>query len=272
MTNIAITVIIPTYKPGSYIYECLDSLKKQTLGHDCFETIVVLNGGKAPYYEQLEQYVKTSGQANIRLIYTEESGVSNARNVALDAAEGRYIAFVDDDDWLSPDYLEALLKVADTDTVAASNIISVNDSTGENEKFYLSDAYDRLSGQGRLSVARARSFMSPACGKLISRETIKDSRFPTDFSLGEDSLFLFDISRRVSHIALTPPTAVYYYRNRQQSATRKSFSYALRVRLALRMIKKFTSIWLQSPASYNFIFFLTRIAAQLRKLTQKKYQ
>ena len=51
-----ISVIIPTYRPGAYIFECLDSLRHQTLPKNQFEVIVVLNGERNPYEEQLFEY------------------------------------------------------------------------------------------------------------------------------------------------------------------------------------------------------------------------
>lgn len=272
MNDISISVIIPTYKPKEYLYKCLDTLSKQTLSLNKFEIIIVLNGDKEPYFNQIENYISRLQLTNTKLLYTETSGVSNARNTGIDASCGDYITFIDDDDYVTPDYLQSLLNKADTDIITVSNIIAIDDSTGEQESCYLTDAFQHIKGKEKASLPDARSFMSPVGGKLISRSTIGNSRFPLNFKLGEDSLFMFDISRNVNYIVPTAEETKYYYTTRQNSASRQNFTYLFRVRLAFRMICAFTKLWLKAPTKYNFPFFLTRIASQLRKLTQKVYQ
>ena len=116
------TIIIPTYQPGEYIYECLGSITKQTLPAADFETIIILNGPKEPYYTQIKEYVDKYDSHNFTFIYTNVPGVSNARNVGLDNAKGEYITFVDDDDIISSEYLEELLAVSSPTCVGVDHI------------------------------------------------------------------------------------------------------------------------------------------------------
>ena len=116
-----ISVIIPTYKPQSYLWECLDSLVQQTLSKECFEVILVLNGCTEPYKSAIEEYIAEKMQGmNVNFIHTEMGGVSNARNVALDAAVGEYITFLDDDDYISDCMLSELYEVANKGFVLIS--------------------------------------------------------------------------------------------------------------------------------------------------------
>ena len=106
MNKIKISVIIPTYKPQTYLWECLDSLRNQTLSHNDFEIIIVLNGCTEPWKSQISRYIATKMQSmNVKFIHTEQAGVSNARNIALDLVKGEYVTFIDDDDLVSPSYL-----------------------------------------------------------------------------------------------------------------------------------------------------------------------
>ena len=84
-----ISVIIPTYKPQAYLWECLDSLVAQTFSKEDFEVVLVLNGCTEPWKSQIQEYIdaKMKGM-NVKFIHTEQGGVSNARNMGLDAAEG----------------------------------------------------------------------------------------------------------------------------------------------------------------------------------------
>ena len=106
-----ISVIIPTYAPKDYIWECLDSFENQTLPKEEFEVILVLNGEKEPY-ESLIRKKLTTYSFNSTLLYSTPNGVSRARNLGMEKAQGTYICFIDDDDWVSDNFLEELLSKA----------------------------------------------------------------------------------------------------------------------------------------------------------------
>lgn len=142
-----ISVIIPTYKPGDYIYECLDSLRQQTIDKESFEVLLVLNGCCEPWRSRLTEYVELNVQLpHFRLFQTDTAGVSNARNIGMVEASGEYIAFVDDDDFLSPSYLEGLRAASSPTCVGLSNTVGFNDGDGAIiPDYYLSREYVRLT-------------------------------------------------------------------------------------------------------------------------------
>ena len=116
-----ISIIIPTFRPGKYLIECVDSIEKQTLSKFIFEVIIVLNGDKDPFQKLIKNIIENS-KISIKLIYTQIKGVSNARNVALDYINSEYVVFIDDDDLISKNYLEALLNKATEDNIVVSNV------------------------------------------------------------------------------------------------------------------------------------------------------
>jgi glycosyltransferase involved in cell wall biosynthesis len=126
--SIKISVVIPTYKPDYTLYEWLESLKKQTLNCEMFEVIIVLNGDKKPYEEEINNYIKTS-TLNINFVYAEEKGVSNARNVGIKLAKGEYITFIDSDDWISENYLLGLLENTNNSHFVFANVQCYNVDT-----------------------------------------------------------------------------------------------------------------------------------------------
>jgi len=267
-----ISVVIPTYKPGAYIWECLDSLCQQTLPKDEFEVIVVLNGEKEPYFSQIKDYAKQhEDRLNIRLLYSEKPGVSNARNIGIDNAVGDYLSFVDDDDWVTPNYLFNLFTKAEAATIVASNVVLIDESRGESMDYFLTDAYNRVAGIEHPSFFAARSFLSPLWCKLIPKAVIADDRFPMDFALGEDSIFVFTISKRIEEIRFAERDTIYYVRYRNTSASHRHYAYWFRVKLAFRTTFRYVSIFLRSPLAYDLTFFLSRLAATLRKLFWKSY-
>lgn len=118
-----ISIIIPTYKPHSYIWECFDSIIAQTMHPKDFEIIVVLNGCNEPYYSDVKAYLEKHRDYHFDLIQVDEGGVSNARNIGLKRAMGDFIVFLDDDDVLSNNYLQGLYDTSSCGVMALSTLL-----------------------------------------------------------------------------------------------------------------------------------------------------
>ena len=270
MDDTKVSVIIPTCCPGSYLYECLGSLCRQTLGSGTFEVIVVLNGCNEPYSCGIRKYIDTTMQGfRVRFMQTDTPGVSNARNMALDAAVGEYVAFIDDDDWVSPDYLANLLAgTSGGADVVEANVADYNESDGTLHDDYLTRAFRRNAARGRVTLISARSFMSSACCKIIRRETIGCRRFDTRFRQGEDALFMATVSDRVKTIALATADTLYYRRLRAGSASRRVVARRDFVLNQLRLIRTYICLYLGNAAHYSMPFFVMRLAALSRNIVR----
>lgn len=103
---VKISVIIPCYNVAKYLGECLDSVLKQTFQD--FEVICVNDGSTDKSLEILQQYAEKD--ARIKIIDQENKGLSEARNIALDMAQGEFIAFADSDDYYATNFLELLFN------------------------------------------------------------------------------------------------------------------------------------------------------------------
>lgn len=106
--NPKVSLIIPVYNVESYLRKSLDSAINQTL--DDFEIIAVNDGSTDSSYEILKEYANKYD--NFIVINKENGGLSDARNAGLKAAKGEYIAFLDSDDYLAPNFLETLYTMA----------------------------------------------------------------------------------------------------------------------------------------------------------------
>ncbi len=265
-----VTVIIPTYRPKGYLWECLESVEAQSFAHESFEVIVVLNGFREPYYSMISDFIDHSN-ANIRLLYNEQAGVSSARNMAIESARGRYITFLDDDDYLSEGFLEEMVSAARCTMMAVSCFRSFDDATGERVEGRISRFYDKWYGRCRsFGVVGGRAYLSGPVAKLFEREVIGDYRFDTSFHSDEDALFVFAVSRNIHRIELTSPKATYFRRIRRGSATTTFVSRRCRVKHYLRKSCAFIKIWSRAPRSYNFLLLLTRLAAGLKVVIKTK--
>lgn len=218
--SLSISVIIPTYKPQAYLWECLDSLYRQTLSKEDFEVILILNGCCEPYKGEIEIWIGNHQGLNIQFLQTDCGGVSNARNMGLKIAKGEFIAFVDDDDYVSPSYLEELLRVSDAETVGLAYPYGFNDGEEKRQLQYgISDEFEKRALRGKQKSISTRKLFNGPCMKLIHRDIISGRRFDVRFKNGEDSLFMFLLTDKIRWVNFTSPNAIYYRRFRANSAT-----------------------------------------------------
>ena len=248
-----ISVIIPTYKPKDYLRECLESLCNQSLSPNEYEIIIVLNGCKAPYEEKIWNYINTHNNYNWRFIQINQGGVSNARNKALKEAQGEFITFIDDDDYISPSYLEELYRKGDKDTVVCSNAYAFNDGMPDVEiPYVMADAFDEYVQSGKRRAIGVRKFFSGPWMKLIPRNIVNGREFDTRLKNSEDSLFMFLISDRIKYVDFTSPNAIYYRRYRENSAITIKKSKGYVINNSLMVIGQYTKIYFRHPLNYSF--------------------
>ena len=256
-----ISVIIPTYKPQSYLWECLDSISQQTFPKEEFEVILVLNGCVEPYKSLIKKYIAEKMRGvNVNFIHTEEGGVSNALNLALDAAIGEYIAFIDDDDYISDCTLSELYKVASKGSVPICNTTAFLDETKEELKNYIiKSEFEKCSKKDQISIVDARRFFAGPVRKLIHRDIIGARRFDKRFKNGEDSLFMFLISDKIRRVSCTSTQSVYYRRLRSSSANMQQRSFLNRFKNSINMIIEYTKIYFSNSKNYNFKLYCYNI-------------
>ena len=263
-----ISVIIPTYKPKEYLWECLDSLVRQTFPKEDFEIIIVLNGCCEPWKSQIEEYIASNmSTMNVTFIQTDSPGVSNARNLGIDVMKGKYLFFMDDDDYISPTCLQEMLSLQNGNVVVECYPYAFNDGDPylEQRAYGLTSTYDYcLEHKCNKLNSTARKFFSGPCMKLIPSLYVGDRRFDTRFKNGEDSLFMFSISDKIHDVAFTSKDAIYYRRYRKGSATTSSRSKKERIKNIFKCIRVYTSFYVKG--GYSTYFYATRILAELRCL------
>lgn len=254
-----ISVIIPTYKPQDYIWQCLDSLVGQTLPKNQWEVIIILNGCKEPWLSKLTLYIRTHNLYNAILFQTDIAGVSNARNIGLDIAHGEYFTFIDDDDYVSNVFLEQLSQIATPDIIAISNIHAFSKEQNHLPHRIEKDFLIKAS-YGILPFYKAKRFLGAPYMQLIHRDIIGSYRYDTRFKNGEDSLFLFTISCNMKNVCFTHEDAIYFRRIRPNSAT-TSQSFFPMIKNRLQLFFAYGEYFIKNPKRYNIYFFITRLIA-----------
>ena len=214
MVNNLVSAIIPVYNTERYLRECLDSLCKQTYSN--LEIILIDDGSTDASPAICDEYsVKDS---RISVIHNQNAGVSAARNTGLDKAKGKYIAFVDSDDWVEPEYIESLLEALtnyDADaagfpvTLAWKNRFKQAGKRISDKKILTGKEMTEYALIGNLSIYSV----------LYKTEYIKGLWFRTDLHFGEDIIFMSEYALKCKLVVYLEKT-LYYYRQRCNSAVK----------------------------------------------------
>ena len=113
--GVKLSIIVPIYKVERYLRKCVDSLLNQDLLSDEYEIILVDDGSPDCCGVICEDYASQYG--NIKVLHRENGGLSAARNSGVDIAKGKYIQFVDSDDYLEPNVLKTLVDKMEADSL-----------------------------------------------------------------------------------------------------------------------------------------------------------
>ena len=102
-----ISIVIPVYKVEKYLEKCVESVINQTYKN--LEILLVNDGSPDNCPKICDEYAQKDNR--IKVIHKENGGLSDARNAGIDVAAGKYIAFVDSDDYVSNDYIEYMYNL-----------------------------------------------------------------------------------------------------------------------------------------------------------------
>lgn len=256
-----ISILIPTYRPGDYLVDCLQSIEKQTLDKSLFKVYIGLNGDREPYYTFVLDALN-SFSFDYELLHIISPGVSNARNILIEQSQEEYIVFVDDDDLVSPNYLEELLKVSSRDGMGIANVYNFEEAPDEKKTNYIGKAFKRII-DGESSKLKTRKYFSSPWSKMIHRDMIGCHRFDPKVAKGEDSLFMAILSPNVKCVNKTPDDACYFVRERVGSVTRRKAAIRYEIKTLNYLILQYLRLLFSPP--YDRPFIMTRLAATFFK-------
>ena len=200
MEDIAVSVIIPVYGVEKYIRQCLESVINQTLKD--IEIIVVNDGTKDNSMKIVEEYLYDK---RIKIINKENGGLSSARNAGLKIAKGKYIAFIDSDDWVDSNMLKELFECNmiegenEWDIISSEMMLYDNNTSKTKKRIIEND--NILQGKGSLLYKLCGM---EVCNKIYKRDfLIKNSLEFKEGIIHEDNLFTikaFFIANKVKYI------------------------------------------------------------------------
>lgn len=205
----AVSVVIPVYNSEKYVEKCIQSVMAQTLPD---LEIIIINDGST---DESGRILRELTQKDSRIVLLEQAnqGVAAARNQGVEKATGKYITFVDGDDYLQEDYIELMYNLAEKETLDMVICgLTYVDEGGKELNRVVPGVYKRLENE------EWTFRVSAVCSHLYRRELWK--RYDVKFQSGERgedmpiSLFFAAICPRIN----TLPECGYYYVQHASSA------------------------------------------------------
>lgn len=211
--NAKYSIIVPIYNAEKYLEECLESIIRQTYKN--FEVILIDDGSTDKSEDIYSKYVKNDQR--FKKIKKDNEGVSSTRNLGLSKASGKYIIFVDSDDYCDKNMLEKIDQRLEEDIDIVSfgyfkkykNVVS-KIKPGIIEK---SEDYE-------LSIYDGEEILGYLWNKVFSNEIIKSNkiRFNKDIHYSEDLIFVTEYFKFVKKFLIIED-CLYFYRMRKNSST-----------------------------------------------------
>ena len=228
--------VVPVYNTSKYLKKCLDSLVKQTFKD--FEVIIVNDGSTDKSKDIILKY--ESKYDSIKVINQENQGLSMARNNGVKKASGKYIIFIDSDDYVEKDLLKQIDKEIEDVDVLRYQVIT-EDEKEENKKTYNEEAFDIMKGYDAFKYIANYHFVEPAWCYVYKTQYYKDNKFNFKKDVYHEDFGLIPYviykARKVKSISY----AGYHYVTRKGSIMNNS-DYKKTVKKAFDMLEQYKTM------------------------------
>lgn len=231
--NYTVSVIVAIYNVSKYLDRCILSITEQSISK--LQIILVNDGSTDDSLDKCLEWQKKNPR--IEVINKENGGVSTARNMGIEAAKGKWICFVDGDDYLEKDAIRNMLeRKDDSDVLLANYYVDNGDNVREERFLYRTDRVIFTSELARRELIKncfVRSDMAyphsitligVPWAKLYRTQLIKENniRFDEKLKKMQDAIFNLEVFWKADKIIYCGDQHVYYYVQNDQSVTHKA--------------------------------------------------
>lgn len=220
--NELISVIIPVYNVENYLEKCIKSVIIQEYKNI---EIIIINDGSTDNSKKICSNYEEKDK-RIKLINIKNCGVSNARNIGIENANGKYITFIDADDCVEKDYVEKLYKICIDNNVDIS-ICGIKNYNEKYEKTYSNKntANKLLTNEEAIAeMLDERLYYANVWAKMYKASILKDIRFDVNLKIGEDLKFNIQAMEKANAVFINTELLLYNYLIRDNSVTRDKFN------------------------------------------------
>ena len=183
--NENISIIIPIYNSEEYLKKCIESVLNQTYKN--IEVLLIDDGSSDKSGQICDEYAKIDNR--VKVIHKNNEGVSTARNVGIEKANGEYITFIDSDDSIDLKYIEKLYQNTEEDC-----LIKQNNKEKLNENIIERNKYIEYLVSGKIKGV--------CWGYLFETSKAKEIMFDKETSHMEDTIFVLEYLKNVSKVKI----------------------------------------------------------------------
>lgn len=216
-----VTVIVPVYNVEAYLDKCVESIVNQT--YTKIEIILVNDGSTDSSGEICDKW--SEKDSRVKVIHKENGGLSSARNAGLDQARGKYICFIDSDDWVELDFVKLLVNYIEKYDADISQCGFVEEVVGEEALPYRSENYVVTTGKDAIKrLYNRETYLNTVimCNKLYKNKIFKELRFDEGIH-HEDEALIHEVLYNADKVVINE-SALYHYVTRPNSIMNSQFS------------------------------------------------
>ena len=220
LKNILISVIVPVYNVELFLPKCIESILSQTYNE--FELLLIDDGSTDKSGELCDNYAQQDNR--IKVVHKNNGGVSSARNKGIQLSQGRYICFVDADDWLEPDYFSLVSPTLakQKSQLLLNNWFSDDGRGHEDNNFVGKKSMAMGSFKALTLLVQGKYFGWGPMASFYGATICKKNLFNEKICFGEDVLFKYLFIKKMGKEnmdILYMPLAKYHYVCRADSAS-----------------------------------------------------
>ena len=238
-----VSIIVPIYNAEQYLRRCVDSILNQE--YTDFELLLVNDGSTDASGDICEEY--GDRDPRVIVIQKENTGVSDSRNRALDRARGKYLQFLDSDDWITPDATRLFVRAAEEygcDMVISDFYRVVGERLSTKGDIEEEGVLTREEFAAHMMENPADFYYGVLWNKLYRRDIVEEHnlRMDTDINWCEDFMFNLEYIRYAKvFYALHAP--IYYYVKRKGSLASQGINISKTVKMKLNVFEYYNNFY-----------------------------
>ena len=238
-----VSIIVPIYNAEQYLRRCVDSILNQE--YTDFELLLVNDGSTDASGDICEEY--GDQDPRVIVIQKENTGVSDSRNRALDRARGKYLQFLDSDDWITPDATRLFVRAAEEygcDMVISDFYRVVGERLSPKGDIEEEGVLTREEFAAHMMENPADFYYGVLWNKLYRRDIVEEHnlRMDTDINWCEDFMFNLEYIRYAKvFYALHAP--IYYYVKRKGSLASQGINISKTVKMKLNVFEYYNNFY-----------------------------
>ncbi|MFM1648437.1 glycosyltransferase [Aeromonas salmonicida] len=260
-----VSIIIPSYKGNDTIPDMLHTMLRQTFPKSLMQLVIIINGDDTSSLPLYEDFKDNNKDIDVVIHHDVTPSASNARNVAIGYADRKYTIFLDNDDMLTENYIQALYNKRSPDSIVICGIHDINERGDVIKDNSANNQYLLASVKPSILYNDVTAITTMIACKLLPTNNLKKVSFVPHLRSGEDVVFFCDYMSKFKPKIIAAPKsddAFYIRRITQNSVSRQKSTFDFCVRQRLQVIKELKLLQAKSDDKEQFGFIQSKINAQ----------